>query len=164
MRVVLQRVKSASVTVDDQVIGKVGKGYMLLVGLTHDDSIEDIDYIARKVANARLFADENGKINLSIKQVQGAILSVSQFTLYASTKNGNRPGFGDRPGFGAAQKPELAKENYHYFNEKLRSYGIDNEKLRSYGIEVQTGQFGADMDVELVNDGPVTIIYDSNQK
>ncbi|KRM51962.1 D-aminoacyl-tRNA deacylase [Ligilactobacillus araffinosus] len=148
MRVVLQRVKSASVTVDDQVIGKVGKGYMLLVGFTHDDSIEDIDYIARKVANARLFADENGKINLSIKQVQGAILSVSQFTLYASTKHGNRPGFG------AAQKPELAKENYHYFNEKLRSYGI----------EVQTGQFGADMDVALVNDGPVTIIYDSNQK
>ena len=146
MRVVLQRVKSASVTVDDQVIGKVGKGYMLLVGFTHDDSIEDIDYIARKVANARLFADENGKINLSIKQVQGAILSVSQFTLYASTKNGNRPGFG------AAQKPELAKENYHYFNEKLRSYGI----------EVQTGQFGADMDVALVNDGPITIIYDSN--
>ena len=148
MRVVLQRVKSASVAVDDQVIGKVGKGYMLLVGFTHDDSIEDIDYIARKVANARLFADENGKINLSIKQVQGAILSVSQFTLYASTKNGNRPGFG------AAQKPELAKENYHYFNEKLRSYGI----------EVQTGQFGADMDVALVNDGPITIIYDSNQK
>ena len=148
MRVVLQRVKSASVTVDDQVIGKVGKGYMLLVGFTHDDSIEDIDYIARKVANARLFADENGKINLSIKQVQGAILSVSQFTLYASTKNGNRPGFG------AAQKPELAKENYHYFNEKLRSYGI----------EVQTGQFGADMDVALVNDGPITIIYDSYQK
>ena len=148
MRVVLQRVKSASVTVDDQVIGKVGKGYMLLVGFTHDDSIEDIDYIARKVANARLFADENGKINLSIKQVQGAILSVSQFTLYASTKNGNRPGFG------AAQKPDLAKENYHYFNEKLRSYGI----------EVQTGQFGADMDVALVNDGPITIIYDSNQK
>ena len=148
MRVVLQRVKSASVTVDDQVIGKVGKGYMLLVGFTHDDSIKDIDYIARKVANARLFADENGKINLSIKQVQGAILSVSQFTLYASTKNGNRPGFG------AAQKPELAKENYHYFNEKLRSYGI----------EVQTGQFGADMDVALVNDGPITIIYDSNQK
>lgn len=148
MRVVLQRVKSASVTVDDQVIGKVGKGYMLLVGFTHDDSIEDIDYIARKVANARLFADENGKINLSIKQVQGAILSVSQFTLYASTKNGNRPGFG------AAQKPELAKENYHYFNEKLRSYSI----------EVQTGQFGADMDVALVNDGPITIIYDSNQK
>lgn len=148
MRVVLQRVKSASVTVDDQVIGKIGKGYMLLVGFTHDDSIEDIDYIARKVANARLFADENGKINLSIKQVQGAILSVSQFTLYASTKNGNRPGFG------AAQKPELAKENYHYFNEKLRSYGI----------EVQTGQFGADMDVALVNDGPITIIYDSNQK
>ena len=148
MRVVLQRVKSASVTVDYQVIGKVGKGYMLLVGFTHDDSIEDIDYIARKVANARLFADENGKINLSIKQVQGAILSVSQFTLYASTKNGNRPGFG------AAQKPELAKENYHYFNEKLRSYGI----------EVQTGQFGADMDVALVNDGPIMIIYDSNQK
>ena len=148
MRVVLQRIKSASVTVDDQVIGKVGKGYMLLVGFTHDDSIEDIDYIARKVANARLFADENGKINLSIKQVQGAILSVSQFTLYASTKNGNWPGFG------AAQKPELAKENYHYFNEKLRSYGI----------EVQTGQFGADMDVALVNDGPITIIYDSNQK
>ena len=148
MRVVLQRVKSASVTVDNKVIGKVGKGYMLLVGFTHDDAIEDIDYIARKIANARLFADENGKINLSIKQVQGAILSISQFTLYASTKKGNRPGFE------AAQKPELAKENYHYFNEKLRSYGI----------EVQTGQFGADMDVALVNDGPITIIYDSNQK
>lgn len=148
MRVVLQRVKSASVTVDNKVIGKVGKGYMLLVGFTHDDSIEDIDYIARKIANARLFTDENGKINLSIKQVQGAILSISQFTLYASTKKGNRPGFE------AAQKPELAKENYHYFNEKLRSYGI----------EVQTGQFGADMDVALVNDGPITIIYDSNQK
>ena len=103
MRVVLQRIKSASVTVDDQVIGKVGTGYMLLVGFTHDDSIEDIDYIARKVANARLFADENGKINLSIKQVQGAILSVSQFTLYASTKNANRPRFG------ALQKPELDK-------------------------------------------------------
>ena len=130
MRVVLQRVKSASVTVDNKVIGKVGKGYMLLVGFTHDDSIEDIDYIARKIANARLFTDENGKINLSIKQVQGAILSISQFTLYASTKKGNRPGFE------AAQKPELAKENYHYFNEKLRSYGI----------EVETGQFGADMD------------------
>lgn len=148
MRVVLQRVKSASVTVDNKVIGKVGKGYMLLVGFTHDDSIEDIDYIARKIANARLFTDENGKINLSIKQVQGAILSISQFTLYASTKKGNRPGFE------AAQKPELAKENYHYFNEKLRSYGI----------EVETGQFGADMDVALVNDGPITIIYDSNQK
>lgn len=148
MRVVLQRVKSAQVTVDEQVIGKVGKGYMLLVGFTHGDSVEDIDYIARKVANARLFADENGKINLSIKQVEGAILSVSQFTLYASTKKGNRPSFG------AAQDPEIAKENYHYFNEKLRSYGI----------EVQTGQFGADMDVELVNDGPITIIYDSNQK
>lgn len=148
MRVVLQRVKSAKVTVDEQVIGKVGKGYMLLVGFTHGDSVEDIDYIARKVANARLFADENGKINLSIKQVEGAILSVSQFTLYASTKKGNRPSFG------AAQDPEIAKENYHYFNEKLRSYGI----------EVQTGQFGADMDVELVNDGPITIIYDSNQK
>ena len=148
MRVVLQRVKSASVTVDNKVIGKVGKGYMLLVGFTHDDSIEDIDYIARKIANARLFTDENGKINLSIKQVQGAILSISQFTLYASTKKSNRPGFE------AAQKPELAKENYHYFNEKLRSYGI----------EVETGQFGADMDVALVNDGPITIIYDSNQK
>lgn len=148
MRVVLQRVKSASVTVDNKIIGQIDKGYMLLVGFTHDDSIDDMDYVARKVANSRLFTDENGKMNLSISDVQGSILSVSQFTLYASTKNGNRPGFG------AAQKPELAKENYHYFNEKLRSYGI----------EVQTGQFGADMDVALVNDGPVTIIYDTKNK
>ena len=145
MRVVLQRVKNAQVETEGKIIGKIDQGYLLLVGFTHHDDIKEIDYLAHKIANARLFSDENGKMNLSIKQVHGKILSVSQFTLYATNKNGNRPSFI------RAQKPELAQENYDYFNEMLRSYDL----------EVETGKFGAQMEVSLTNDGPVTIIYDT---
>lgn len=148
MKVVLQRVKSAEVTVDQKSIGKINKGYLLLVGFKEGDGQEQIDYVARKIANARLFEDEDGKINLSIKEVNGQILSVSQFTLYASTRKGNRPSFTQ------AQDPNLAKQNYDEFNAQLKSYGF----------EVETGQFGADMQVNLVNDGPITIIYDTDQK
>lgn len=148
MKIVLQRVKSAEVTVDQKSIGKINKGYLLLVGFKEGDGQEQIDYVARKIANARLFEDEDGKINLSIKEVNGQILSVSQFTLYASTRKGNRPSFIQ------AQNPNLAKQNYDKFNAQLKSYGF----------EVETGQFGADMQVNLVNDGPITIIYDTDQK
>ncbi|HIX01834.1 MAG TPA: D-tyrosyl-tRNA(Tyr) deacylase [Candidatus Ligilactobacillus excrementigallinarum] len=148
MRVVLQRVKHAKVSVDNRVIGKINHGYLLLVGFTHEDGNKEIDYLARKIANARLFNDENGKINLSVKDVDGQILSVSQFTLFAETKKGNRPSFTK------AQTPAIAKENYNKFNQKLQEYGLT----------VETGEFGADMQVELINDGPITIIYDTNQK
>ncbi|MGX5377033.1 D-aminoacyl-tRNA deacylase [Ligilactobacillus sp. LYQ135] len=148
MKIVLQRVKSAEVTVGQKSIGKINKGYLLLVGFKEGDGQEQIDYVARKIANARLFEDEDGKINLSIKEVNGQILSVSQFTLYASTRKGNRPSFIQ------AQNPNLAKQNYDKFNAQLKSYGF----------EVETGQFGADMQVNLVNDGPITIIYDTDQK
>lgn len=148
MRVVLQRVKHAKVSVDNRVIGKINHGYLLLVGFTHEDGNKEIDYLARKIANARLFNDENGKINLSVKDVDGQILSVSQFTLFAETKKGNRPSFTK------AQTPAIAKENYDKFNQKLQEYGLT----------VETGEFGADMQVELINDGPITIIYDTNQK
>lgn len=148
MRVVLQRVKHAKVSVDNRVIGKINHGYLLLVGFTHEDGNKEIDYLARKIANARLFNDENGKINLSVKDVDGQILSISQFTLFAETKKGNRPSFTK------AQTPAIAKENYNKFNQKLQEYGLT----------VETGEFGADMQVELINDGPITIIYDTNQK
>lgn len=148
MRVVLQRVKHAKVSADNRVIGKINHGYLLLVGFTHEDGDKEIDYLARKIANARLFNDENGKINLSVKDVDGQILSVSQFTLFAETKKGNRPSFTK------AQTPAIAKENYDKFNQKLQEYGLT----------VETGEFGADMQVELINDGPITIIYDTNQK
>lgn len=148
MRVVLQRVKHAKVSVDNRVIGKINHGYLLLVGFTHEDGNKEIDYLARKIANARLFNDENGKINLSVKDVDGQILSISQFTLFAETKKGNRPSFTK------AQTPAIAKENYDKFNQKLQEYGLT----------VETGEFGADMQVELINDGPITIIYDTNQK
>lgn len=145
MKVVLQRVKEASVTIDGKVNGEIGQGFMLLVGFADGDGPEQIDYIARKIANTRLFEDEAGKMNLNLSQVDGEILSVSQFTLYADTKKGNRPSFAK------AQAPELAKTNYELFNEKLRQAGF----------KVATGIFGADMDVALINDGPVTIIFEA---
>lgn len=148
MKVVLQRVKKAKVEIDQQVVGEIGQGYVLLVGFTHGDGNDEIEYLARKIVNARLFSDDNGKINLSIKQVEGEILSISQFTLLASTRKGNRPSFTD------SQDPQIASVNYDKFNKKLASYGVD----------VETGKFGADMQVSLVNDGPITIIYDTNQK
>lgn len=149
MRIVLQRVKSASVSIDDVVVGKINQGYLLLVGVGAEDSSDDASYLARKIAGMRIFSDENGKMNLSIDQIGGKILSVSQFTLFADTKKGNRPSF-----TGAAS-PDFATNLYEEFNELLRT---------EYGLTVETGEFGADMQVSLVNDGPVTIILDTKNQ
>lgn len=146
MKVVLQRTKKASVTVDGQVTGAIDKGYMLLVGITHEDTENDVQYIAKKVAELRLFEDEEGKMNHSILDVGGAILSVSQFTLYADTKKGRRPSFTN------AARPDIAKPLWEAFNDALRQHNL----------HVETGIFGAMMDVELINDGPVTIEIQSN--
>lgn len=146
MRVVVQRVTKASCTINGEVYSKIDKGYLLLVGFTHTDSMKEVKYLAKKIANLRVFEDENQKMNLSLKTVGGKILSISQFTLYADTKDGNRPAFIK------AMNPKDATILYDLFNEELRTYDI----------EVQTGIFGADMKIELVNDGPVTIIYDEN--
>mgnify|MGYP000922897726 FL=1 len=149
MRIVLQRVKSASVSIDEVVVGKIGQGFLLLVGVGPEDSSDDASYLARKIAGMRIFSDENGKMNLSIDQIGGKILSVSQFTLFADTKKGNRPSF-----TGAAS-PDFATNLYEEFNELLRT---------EYGLTVETGEFGADMQVSLVNDGPVTIILDTKNQ
>ena len=149
MRIVLQRVKSASVSIDDVVVGNINQGFLLLVGVGPEDSSDDASYLARKIAGMRIFSDENGKMNLSIDQIGGKILSVSQFTLFADTKKGNRPSF-----TGAAS-PDFATNLYEEFNELLRT---------EYGLTVETGEFGADMQVELVNDGPVTILLDTKNR
>lgn len=149
MRIVLQRVKSASVSIEGTVVGEIEQGFLLLVGVRPDDTRDDASYLARKIAGMRIFSDENGKMNLSIDQVGGKILSVSQFTLFADTKKGNRPSF-----TGAAS-PEAANKLYEEFNEILRM---------EYGLIVETGEFGADMQVSLVNDGPVTILLDTKNQ
>ena len=148
MRVVLQRVSHASVTVEEKVIGKIQRGFLLLVGVTHDDAKEDMEYLVRKIVQMRIFEDEEGKLNRSIQDIGGEILSVSQFTLYADTKKGNRPSFSK------AAPGDVAFEMFDQFN------GL----LRETGIPVETGQFGADMKVELLNDGPVTILLDSKTR
>ena len=148
MRVVLQRVSHASVTVEEKVIGKIQRGFLLLVGVTHDDAMEDMEYLVRKIVQMRIFEDEEGKLNRSIQDIGGEILSVSQFTLYAETKKGNRPSFSK------AAPGDVALEMFEQFN------GL----LRDTGIPVETGQFGADMKVELLNDGPVTILLDSKTR
>ena len=148
MRVVLQRVAHASVTVEEKVIGKIQRGFLLLVGVTHDDAMEDMEYLVRKIVQMRIFEDEEGKLNRSIQDISGEILSVSQFTLYADTKKGNRPSFSK------AAPGDVALKMFEQFN------GL----LRETGISVETGQFGADMKVELINDGPVTILLDSKNR
>lgn len=145
MRVLLQRTKEAKVVVDGKVVGQIPKGLLLLVGITHDDTFEDIKYCAEKAINLRIFEDEAGKMNLGLTDVNGQILSVSQFTLYGDTRKGRRPSFTD------AAKPEIANELYEQFNQYIREQGI----------EVQTGIFGADMDVTFTNWGPVTIMIES---
>lgn len=147
MRVVLQRVSEASVHVDKILQGKIDKGFLLLVGITHDDTPEIMNKMAMKIACLRVFEDENEKMNLCLKEVEGKILSISQFTLYADTRRGRRPSFTD------SAKPDLARPLYDLFNEELRKLDI----------EVETGIFGADMKVNLLNDGPVTIIFDSEE-
>ncbi|MBS4215521.1 MULTISPECIES: D-aminoacyl-tRNA deacylase [Neobacillus] len=145
MRIVVQRSKAAKVTVGGEVIGQIEKGLVLLVGVTHDDKIEDAAYLADKIVNLRIFEDANEKMNMSLLDVGGEILSVSQFTLYGDCSNGRRPSFIK------AARPEYAVEIYETFNRLLR------EK----GVHVETGQFGAMMDVQLTNDGPVTLIVES---
>lgn len=145
MKIVLQRVSEASVTVDGSVIGKVGQGFMLLIGITHEDTMADVDYLVEKILSLRVFEDGEGKLNLSIRDVGGQILSVSQFTLYGDCKKGRRPSFTK------AAKPDMAENLYDAFNACLR------EK----GLHVETGKFGAMMGVALVNDGPVTLILET---
>ena len=144
MKVVLQRVQRASVTIAQKRIAQIKNGALLLVGFGQNDDEQTVDYLARKISKSRIFSDQDGKINLAINDVQGQILSVSQFTLYADTAKGNRPSFVD------ALNPQQAEKLYELFNEKLRASGCD----------VQTGVFGSDMQVELVNDCPLTIIYE----
>lgn len=142
MKVVVQRVKSARVRVEEKDVARIKHGFLLLVGIGKGDNVEEIARTAKKVMNLRIFEDEQGKMNLNIKQVSGQILSVPQFTLYADTQKGNRPGFD------MSAEPGMAKEYWERFNNILKENGIDAE----------TGVFGAHMDVELINDGPVTII------
>lgn len=144
MKIILQKVKKASVSVDNKIVGSIDKGYCLLVGVHKESTEEDAKYLAKKVAQARLFEDENDKINLSLKDVGGSILSVSQFTLYADTKKGNRPSFTSAAG------AEKANELYEQFNKYLREEGVT----------VETGIFQTMMEVNIVNDGPVTIVYE----
>lgn len=147
MRIVLQRSGPASVEVDGHVTGAIQKGYVLLVGITHEDTEADALFIAKKVVNLRLWEGEAGKMNHSIVETGGEILSVSQFTLYADTKKGRRPSFVK------AARPEQAEPLWTFFNEKLEEEGL----------AVKTGVFGAMMNVELVNNGPVTMIIDSKE-
>lgn len=144
MKAVIQRVKSAQVTVNGKITGKIDNGLLVLLGVTHEDTKDKADYLVKKILNLRIFTDENDKMNLSVKDINGEILVVSQFTLYADTSSGNRPSFTE------AAKPEIANELYEYFKKQCESNGI----------EVQSGIFGAYMEVELVNDGPVTIVME----
>jgi len=145
MRVVVQRVSEAAVKIDQETVGEIKQGFMLLVGVRPDDTMTDVNYLVRKITNLRVFSDEAGKMNLSLRDIDGAILSISQFTLFADTKKGNRPSFT------AAAKPELGQHLYDAFNQALAAEGIS----------VETGEFGADMKVSLINDGPVTILFDT---
>lgn len=149
MRVVLQRVSKASVTIDGKIVSEIGRGMLILVGIEDEDTQDDINWLAAKIIQLRIFDDENGVMNLSVKEVEGEILIVSQFTLHASTKKGNRPSYI------RASKPDFAIPIYEKFIQKT-------EELM--GKKAGTGRFGAMMDVALVNDGPVTIIIDSKQK
>ncbi len=149
MRVVLQRVSKASVTVEDKIVSEIGRGILILVGIEDDDKQEDIEWLTAKITQLRIFDDENGVMNLSVKDVEGEILIVSQFTLHASTKKGNRPSYI------RASKPDFAIPMYEKFIQKTEAL---------LGKKVGTGKFGAMMEVSLVNDGPVTIIIDTKQK
>ncbi len=147
MRVVIQRVIRAGVSVEGRTTASIGKGLLLLVGIGKGDTRKDIEYLARKIVNLRIFEDDNGKMNLNIKQVNGEILSIPQFTLFGDIRKGNRPGFD------GAASPETAAELWHELNAELRKENIP----------VKEGRFGAHMQVELVNDGPVTLWIDTSE-
>lgn len=148
MKAVIQRVTEAQVQIEGKVVGKIDQGFMILLGIHARDTKEDVDYLVRKISKLRVFEDDQGKMNLSLQEIGGSILSISQFTLYADTKKGNRPSFIE------AARPETAIPLYEMFNTQLKEIGIPTE----------TGEFGADMKVTLTNDGPVTIIIDTNEK
>ena len=145
MKIVVQRVKNAKVDVEGKTVGKIDTGFLVLLGVTHEDTEEQADYLAKKLCNLRVFTDENDKMNLSLKDVNGKLLIVSQFTLYADCTGGNRPSFTN------AAKPDKAEKLYEYFCKQCKE---------KYNIEVEKGIFGADMKVSLLNDGPVTIIIE----
>jgi len=149
MKAVIQRVSSASVTIDSKIVAEIQNGLLVLIGIEDADSNEDIDWLCQKIANLRIFSDENEVMNLSVKDIDGEIIVVSQFTLHASTKKGNRPSYIK------ASKPAIAIPIYEQFVEQMES---------ELGKKVQTGFFGADMKVLLLNDGPVTIVIDSKNK
>ena len=146
MRVVVQRCSRAEVRIDGEVAGAIGRGFLLLVGVTDSDTEREADMLAKKVAQLRVMEDAEGKMNLALADVDGAILSISQFTLYADCRKGNRPSFV------RAARPEKAEPLYDYFNRVLRE---------QYSLRVATGRFGADMKVDFINDGPVTILLDT---
>lgn len=146
MRVVVQRCSRAEVRIDGDMVGQIEKGFVLLVGITDTDTREHADVLAKKIAQLRVFEDADGKMNLALSEVGGAILSISQFTLYADCRKGNRPSFI------RAARPETAAPLYDYFNDTLRT---------CYNLRVETGRFGADMKVDFINDGPVTILLDT---
>ena len=147
MRVVIQRVIRAGVSADEETIAAIGKGLLLLIGIGKEDTGKDIEYLARKIINLCIFEDDNGEMNLSIKQVNGEILSIPQFTLFGDIRKGNRPGFD------GAASPETAVELWHELNAELRKENVS----------VKEGRFGAHMQVELINDGPVTLWIDTNE-
>lgn len=149
MRIIVQRVKKASVEIYDQIAGSINQGLLIYLGVEDEDSQEDIDWLVRKVINLRIFSDEDEKLNFSLRDVDGEILVISQFTLYASTKKGNRPSFTN------AAKPEFAKNLYMEFVKAMKEH---------YHGNIQTGRFGADMQVSSINDGPLTFILDSKKK
>ena len=149
MKVVIQRVSSSSVTIENKIVAEIQKGLLILIGIEDADNLEEIDWLVSKIVNLRIFGDEKHIMNLSVKDIDGEIIVVSQFTLHASTKKGNRPSYIK------ASKPEIAIPIYENFVQKLQY------KL---GKKIQTGVFGADMKVSLVNDGPVTIVIDSKNK
>ncbi len=147
MRAVVQRVSRASVRVDDEIVGQIEKGLLVLLGVAQDDTEADADYLADKIVGMRVFEDADEKMNVTVTEIGGAVLAVSQFTLYGDMRRGKRPSFD------AAARPEQARRLYHYFVEKIRAAGVPCE----------TGKFQAMMEVELVNDGPVTILIDSRK-
>ena len=149
MKVIIQRVTSASVTIETEIVATIQSGLLVLVGIEDEDSLEDINWLSQKIINLRIFGDKNEVMNLSVKDIQGDIIIVSQFTLHASTKKGNRPSYIK------ASKPEIAVPLYEKFVQQMEL---------ELGKRIQTGKFGADMKVALVNDGPVTIIIDSKNK
>ena len=147
MRAVIQRVKHASCFIDGQLFSSIEQGLCIFIGFGHDDNKDEIDRFVKKIMNLRIFEDENGKMNLSVQDISGSILSISQFTLYANCKKGNRPSFN------LAAPADISIPLYEAFNEQLRKYSC----------KVQTGIFGADMKIDLLNDGPVTIILDDKE-